>query len=77
MACVVCAFYSGVSPGSWELHFVTLCESFQPQRKDTAIYVQEKILITPTKQQVCSIAQRLKTTRVVLTTLCKVTFLLD
>lgn len=55
MTCAVCAC-SGVTPGSWELSFVTLCESFQPWRKDTAVYVQEEIRITPAKQLVCATA---------------------
>lgn len=31
-----------------------LGKSFQPWRRHTAVYVQEKICITPTKQQVCT-----------------------
>lgn len=52
--CSVCMFWC--YSGSWELSFVTLCESFQPWTKDTAVDVQEKIRIIPAKQLVCATA---------------------
>lgn len=56
---------------------MTLHKSFQPQRKDTAICVQEKNIHYLAKQQVFTVVWRLKTCRVILRTLCKVTFLLE
>lgn len=66
------------SPCFLGIQFCDLVRVFlQPQEKDTAVYVQDKIYITPALARLYNSIEIKNRSCVVLTTLCKVTFLLD